>query len=76
MTEKKKGRKEKNVYSLYKGEDILAIGTMSEIAKEHGVARETVKHWASKAYRKRLASRPRRGEHKIVDKIGTVDEFE
>ncbi len=40
-------------YALYKGEEILAIGTVKEIAKETGLKTETVRYYHSPAYKKR-----------------------
>jgi len=41
-------------YALYKGEDILAIGTLEEIAASLGVAVETVKFYGMPSYLKRI----------------------
>lgn len=44
-------------YALYKGEDLLAIGTIPEIAKEMGVKKETMTYYKTQAYRNRLKRR-------------------
>lgn len=44
-------------YALYKGEDLLAIGTVEEIAKETGTKRGTIMYYKSPSYRKRLIER-------------------
>lgn len=44
-------------YALYKGEELLSIGTIPEIAKELGVKRETVAYYKTKAYSNRLKRR-------------------
>ena len=41
-------------YALYKGEDILAIGTLKEIAASIDVAVETVKFYGMPSYLKRI----------------------
>uniref|UniRef100_UPI0035A13ADB hypothetical protein n=1 Tax=Jeotgalibaca porci TaxID=1868793 RepID=UPI0035A13ADB len=41
-------------YALYKGEDILAIGTLEEIAASLDVAVETVKFYGMPSYLKRI----------------------
>ena len=41
-------------YALYKGEQILAIGTLEEIAASIGVAVETVKFYGMPSYLKRI----------------------
>lgn len=41
-------------YVLYKGEQILAIGTLEEIAASIGVAVETVKFYGMPSYKKRI----------------------
>ncbi len=46
-------------YALYKGDDILAIGTVEEIAKEMGIKPATVRYYNSQAYRRRLEKQKR-----------------
>lgn len=41
-------------YALYKGEDILAIGTLEEIAASLDVAVETLKFYGMPSYLKRI----------------------
>lgn len=41
-------------YAVYKGEDILAIGTVKEISKALNVKQETVRFWATPSYAKRI----------------------
>lgn len=41
-------------YALYKGEDLLAMGTAEEIAREIGVKKSTVYYYASDAYKKKV----------------------
>lgn len=44
-------------YALYKGEEILAIGTIPYIARIMGVQRETIKFYKTQAYQNRLEKR-------------------
>lgn len=44
-------------YALYKGENILAIGTIPFIARTLKVKRETVKYYGTNAYQNRLKRR-------------------
>lgn len=44
-------------YALYKGDEILSIGTIPEIAKELGVKRDTVAYYKTQAYQNRLKRR-------------------
>ncbi|GEM_PF-353903 len=44
-------------YALYKGENILAIGTIAYIARTLGVKRETIKYYRTQAYQNRLNRR-------------------
>ena len=44
-------------YALYKGEDLIAMGTASEIAKETGVKRTTIYHYKTPAYQRRAEKR-------------------
>ena len=42
-------------YAMYKGDEILYIGTLEEIAEKHGVRRETVYYYTTKSYKKKIA---------------------
>lgn len=44
-------------YALYKGEQILAIGTIPYIARVLGVKRETITYYRTNAYQNRLKKR-------------------
>lgn len=46
-------KKEPAEYALYKGEEILIVGTIDEIAEARGVKRETLFHYGTPAYSKR-----------------------
>lgn len=49
--------KDTSEYALYKGENILSIGTIDEIAKDMKVQRETIKYYTTGAYQRKLAKR-------------------
>lgn len=42
-------------YALYKGEDIIAMGTKSEIAKQLGISVHAVHSYGSPSYHKRTS---------------------
>ncbi|GLC88676.1 helix-turn-helix transcriptional regulator [Lysinibacillus piscis] len=44
-------------YALYKGDQMIAIGTVNEIAKERGVKPETIRYYMSGAYQRRSNSK-------------------
>ena len=44
---------EKNTYVLYKGDEVLAVGTMQDIANKLGVKRDTIKFYSMPAYRRK-----------------------
>ncbi len=48
---------QKKEYALYKGEEILAIGTIPEIAEEMKVKRETIAYYNTRAYQNRIKKR-------------------
>lgn len=48
------------VYAVYKGEDILTIGTVEEIAKILGIKPESVLFYNSNTYKKRTSENARR----------------
>lgn len=47
-------------YALYKGEELLHIGTLTEIAEKEGVKQETIKFYSYPTYKKRGKSENRR----------------
>jgi hypothetical protein len=44
-------------YALYKGEELLSIGTAKEIAKELKVLPETIMFYGTNTYKRRLEKR-------------------
>ena len=40
-------------YALYKGDKLLSVGTISEIAEEMGVKRDTILYYRRPVYQKR-----------------------
>lgn len=44
-------------YAIYKGEEIIFIGNVREIAKEFNVKTTTVRFWNSPANKRRLSNR-------------------
>lgn len=41
-------------YALYKGDELLSVGTAKELAKEMGVGVTTIRHYGTKAYAERM----------------------
>lgn len=41
-------------YALYKGDDLLLIGTLTELAEFKNVTRDTILFYMSSAYKKRV----------------------
>ena len=50
----------KDEYALYKGEEIIALGTVVEIAKQLNTKEGTVRYYGTKRYRKRTSDKARR----------------
>lgn len=48
------------IYALYKGDDLLAIGTYKELAKAMDVEVNTIKIYGRPSYRKRVSEKGRR----------------
>lgn len=40
-------------YAVYKGEEIIAMGTADELAKEFGVKKSLIYEWASRNFKNR-----------------------
>lgn len=47
-------------YALYKGEELLAIGTKREIAEQLGVSASTIGYYGTPVYARRTTERGRR----------------
>jgi DNA-binding CsgD family transcriptional regulator len=50
----------RNEYALYKGDELLAIGTVREIANQIGVTEKTVFHYGTPTYKKQTSENARR----------------
>lgn len=44
-------------YALYKGENLIGMGTLKELANQKGVQLETIKFYLTPTYQRRLAKR-------------------
>ncbi|MBK1994964.1 hypothetical protein JI640_03335 [Listeria ivanovii subsp. londoniensis] len=42
------------VYAMYQGDDLLIIGTLTELAEFRNVTRDTILFYMSNAYKKRV----------------------
>ena len=47
------------VYALYKGDELLEIGTKKELAEKFGVKVKTISYYSTPAYQKKDKSRKR-----------------
>lgn len=56
----------KKEYALYKGEEILSIGTIEEIAEEVGTSVENVKYYNTNAYKRKILKRKRGCNHRVL----------
>ncbi len=61
-------RKTKKEYALYKGENLLMIGTIAEIAKAQGVKRSTILFYQTPAYLRRY-EKSHIGNYKVLVKL-------
>ncbi len=46
------------IYVAHKGDDVVAIGTIDEVAKKLGIKERTVKYLSCNAHHKRWAEKP------------------
>ena len=51
------GRQALREFALYKGENVLAIGTISDIANQLEVRKDTIAYYKTQAYRRKLEKR-------------------
>lgn len=62
-------------YALYKGEDLLCVGTVREIAEEMGVTEKTVYWWNTPTNKvKRAAKKKATNNRKYLIRIEDDDE--
>ena len=58
-----------NIYALYKGEELLIIGTIKEITKHQNVKEKTVRFYQCPAHEKSHI-----GNYKVLVKLEVEDE--
>lgn len=56
-------------YALYKGEDLLHIGTIREIAKQENVLEGTIRHYRTPVYKKRIAKRKNARNYRVLIRL-------
>ena len=44
-------------YAMYKGDELLCIGTLDEIAQERGIKKRTAYYYTTNAYKRKLEKR-------------------
>lgn len=56
-------------YALYKGDTLLHVGTIYQLAEAHGVSMETIQFYRTPAYKRRIEGRERRrrGVIEVID---------
>lgn len=47
-------------YALYKGDELLVVGTINELAEELGVKPRTVRYYGYPGYKRRTSEKARR----------------
>lgn len=58
----------KKEYALYKGDELLIIGTIKEIAKNQGVKERTILFYKMPTYLKRR-EKSKKGNYKVLVKL-------
>lgn len=53
-------------YAVYKGDDLLVIGTIQECAEFLGVKKETVKFYMTPTYQRRIEKRKKSRSYRTV----------
>lgn len=62
-------------YALYKGDNLLAMGTIEEIANKIGVQKNTIYYYKTQAYQNRLKRRNAlNGNVRALVDLGEVEE--
>lgn len=61
-------------YAMYKGEELLYIGTLEEIAKERGVLKDTIKFYTTPTYQRRITKRKNPRNYIMLTRLDDGDE--
>lgn len=56
-------------YALYKGDNLLCIGTIQQIAKHRNVQPETIRFYLTPTYQKRIAKRKNARNYLVLTKL-------
>jgi hypothetical protein len=56
-------------YALYKGDELLSIGTIKQIADMQGVHENTIRYYNTAAYRRKLSERKKNESARILIEI-------
>lgn len=64
----RRGAQEKQ-YAVYKGDELLAMGTSRECAEVLGCDWKTIQYYTTPAYQRKLAKRKTSGNHRTVIKL-------
>lgn len=62
-----KPKNHKKEYAIYKGDEILAVGTIEEIAKELNILPSTVIYYGMNCYKKKIANRKSINARELVE---------
>lgn len=54
-------------YALYKGDILLSIGTIKEIAEDTGVKTDTIYYYKSNVYKRRLQQRNSKNARTLIE---------
>jgi hypothetical protein len=61
-------------YAVYKGDDLICIGTANECANRLGVLPETIRYYLTPTYQRKIAKRKTPGDCIEVIRIDDADE--
>ncbi|WP_411842201.1 hypothetical protein [Salinicoccus sp. HZC-1] len=62
-------KKSNQEYALYKGEDIICIGTTAEISDFQGVQEKTIKFYLTPTYKKRIEKRKKPRNYLVLERL-------
>lgn len=65
-----KKRKYPYTYALYRGDELLAVGTVKEIARQLNKAEQTIRHYASPYYQ----NMTRKYETTLINKLIKIED--
>lgn len=65
-------KRKRTIYSIYKGEEFIDVGTKEELMQRHNIKSETFNFYTTKTYHNRIALRNETKSAFVIYKVGVL----